>query len=60
MFMFVLYAVLFLGGLFMMGIAFDLPAWNGEVFIGGILVVCLALGMIIHARGNARITDKQG
>lgn len=59
MFMFVVYAVLFVGGLFMMGIAFDLPAWNGEVFIGGILVVCLALGMVIHARGNAHIRDRK-
>jgi small neutral amino acid transporter SnatA (MarC family) len=59
MFMFLAFAVLFLGGLVMMGISFELPEWNALVFIGGILVVSFAMGMIMHARGNAHIRDRK-
>lgn len=54
MFMFAVYIVLFVGGLVLMGIAHELPAWNAPVFIGGILAVSLAMGLVIHARGNAK------
>ncbi len=60
MFMFVVYLVLFVGGLVMMGIAHELPAWNAVVFVGGILTVSLAMGLVIHARGNARHGDSKG
>ncbi len=59
MFMFLVYVMLFLGGLVMMGIAHELPAWNGPVFVGGILAVSLAMGLVIHARGNAK-RDSRG
>lgn len=54
MFMFVVYCVLFVGGLVLMGIAHELPAWNGVAFTAGILAVSLAMGLIIHSRGNAK------
>lgn len=54
MFLFIVYGVLFLGGIVLMGIAHELPDWNGAVFLGGILAVSLAMGLIIHARGNAK------
>lgn len=42
--LFALYGVLFLGGMYLMGLAFNLPAFQGIVFGLGILMVCGALG----------------
>lgn len=48
--MFVLYMVLFLGGFYLFGAAFNAESWQGLIFIGGILVVSLAVGLLFHAR----------
>lgn len=52
MFKFALFVVLFLGGIFMLGIATELPAWQGAMFGGGILVVSLSMAVVIHAPSN--------
>ncbi|MET0673952.1 MAG: hypothetical protein ABWY37_10700 [Microbacterium pygmaeum] len=45
---FVVSFVLFIGGMFLFGFAFSLTAWQGPVFVGGILAVSLALAMPAH------------
>ena len=54
--LFALYGVLFLGGLYLMGLAFNLPAFQGLVFAIGILLVCGALGapMMANAIENRK------
>lgn len=48
--MFVLYMVLFLGGFYLFGAAFNAEAWQGPIFIAGILAVSLAVGLLFRAR----------
>lgn len=43
--MFVLYLVLFLGGMYLMGFAFNVAEYEGLVFIGGLLLTSLAVGL---------------
>ena len=53
MFKFVLFLVLFLGGIAMLGLAHELePLFAGLVFAGGILAVSLAMAVVIHAPSN--------
>ncbi|WP_431277942.1 hypothetical protein [Leifsonia poae] len=40
--------VLFLGGLLLMGIAVELPAWQALVFFSGIVAVALSFAIPIH------------
>jgi len=42
---FVLYLVLFLGGMYLMGFAFNVAEYEGLVFIGGLLLTSLAVGL---------------
>lgn len=49
---FIVFLVLFLGGIVLMGIAHELPAWQGAVFAGGILAVSLGMGLVIHSPSN--------
>jgi len=46
--------VLLLGGMFMVGFAFSLEAWQGLVFIGGILLISLALAISPHFMPRAK------
>jgi hypothetical protein len=39
---------LFLGGLLLMGIAIELPAWQALVFFAGIVAVALSFAIPIH------------
>ena len=41
--LFALYLILFLGGMFVMSLAFNVPAFQGVVFVIGILLVSAAL-----------------
>lgn len=50
---FILCFVLFLVGLFLLGVADALPGWQGIVFIGGILCVALSFGIPVHALGHS-------
>lgn len=47
--LFALYVVLFLGGMYVMGLSFNLPAFQGVVFVLGILLVSAALAAPITA-----------
>ena len=39
---------IFLLGLYLMGAAFYVPGYEGAVFIGGILCVCVGFGIPVH------------
>lgn len=55
---FIVFIVLFLGGFYLFGIAFDVPTAQGVVFSGGIILVSLALAYAMRQRGSAtRRTD---
>jgi hypothetical protein len=43
--LFALYGILLLGGIYVVGIAFSLPAFQGLVFIAGILLVAAAVSV---------------
>ncbi|HET6301831.1 hypothetical protein [Microbacterium sp.] len=47
--LFALYAVLFLGGMYLFGLSFNLEAFQGLVFVAGILLVSAALATPITA-----------
>lgn len=52
-FSFIVYVVLFLGGVILMGLAHDLPSFQALVFCGGLLSMCLALAWIMRQAGSA-------
>ncbi|WP_170285743.1 hypothetical protein [Microbacterium rhizomatis] len=43
--MFILYIVLFLGGMYLFGFAFTVDSWQGLIFFAGIVCVSLALAL---------------
>jgi len=51
--MFIVYLVLFLGGFYLFGAAFNAEAWQGLIFTAGILSVSLALGLLFHGHRKA-------
>ena len=53
---FIGFIVFFLGGIWLLGIAHELPDFQGLVFSGGVIAVCLALAIILHAPGGATRT----
>lgn len=53
MFNYVIFLVLFIGGIVVLGLAHELPAWQGVVFVAGILSISIALAVIVHAPGTA-------
>jgi len=50
---FIVFGVLFLGGIVLLGIAPGLPAMQGVVFTGGILSFSLGLAVMMTAAGGA-------
>ncbi|MBS1674176.1 MAG: hypothetical protein JSS74_09455 [Actinobacteria bacterium] len=50
---YIVYAVLFLGGFVLLGIAPGLPAWQGVAFTGGILLISIALAYMMREAGGA-------
>lgn len=54
MVLFVLYMILFVGGIVVMGFAFGLPAFQGVVFFLGLMMVCAAVAspMIVSSIEN--------
>ncbi|WP_375385151.1 hypothetical protein [uncultured Microbacterium sp.] len=43
--MFILYIVLFLGGMYLFGFAFTVDSWQGLIFFAGLMCVSLALAL---------------
>lgn len=51
---FLFFMILFLGGFWLLGIAHEMPeAFAALTFVGGILLVSLALAFILRQRGSA-------
>ncbi|WP_374009057.1 hypothetical protein [Leifsonia sp. LS-T14] len=50
---FILCFLLFLLGIFLLGLAVTLPAWEGLVFFVGILCISLSFGIPVHVLGHA-------
>jgi hypothetical protein len=48
--LFLVYVVLFLGGFYLFGAAFNAEAWQGLIFSAGIFAVSLALGLVVHSQ----------
>lgn len=46
--MFILYGILFLLGLYLFGVAFNVPEWGGVIFTAGILSISLAVALPMH------------
>jgi hypothetical protein len=44
--------ILFLVGLFLLGLAPTLPAWEGVVFFGGIVCIALSFGIPVGVLGH--------
>ncbi|MGO4681833.1 hypothetical protein [Microbacterium sp. 2MCAF23] len=50
---YIVFGILFLGGFALLGIAPGLPAWQGPVFVAGILAISLALAYMMREPGGA-------
>ncbi|MFE6733910.1 hypothetical protein [Microbacterium sp. NPDC057650] len=50
---FIAFIIMFVGGIYLLGAAFSLTAYQALVFIAGILLVSIALGMLMRQRGSA-------
>jgi hypothetical protein len=50
---YIVFGILFLGGIVVLGIAPGLPAWQGPAFIAGILLISLALAYMMREPGGA-------
>jgi len=50
---FIVFIILFVGGIFLFGIAHELPAAQGVVFTAGIIAVSLALAWAMRQAGSA-------
>jgi hypothetical protein len=50
---FILCFLLFLGGIFLLGMADTLPGWEGLTFFAGILCIALSFGIPVHVLGHA-------
>jgi hypothetical protein len=46
--MFIVYMVLFLGGMYLLGLAFTLTAWQALVFLAGLAAIMIALALIFR------------
>jgi len=51
---FTLALILLVGGMWLVGFAFALPAFQGLVFIVGVLVIALALAVPVHLLTRAK------
>ncbi|MFC4139121.1 MULTISPECIES: hypothetical protein [unclassified Microbacterium] len=50
---FIAFIIMFVGGIYLLGLSFGLEAFQGVVFVAGILIVSLALGLLMRQRGSA-------
>lgn len=58
--MFYVALVLLIAGMLAFGLAFSAPVLPGLVFIGGLLLVCIALGIALHTPGATRTDTWKG
>ncbi|WP_298039873.1 hypothetical protein [uncultured Microbacterium sp.] len=52
-FSFIIFLVLFLGGLLLMGYAFDIEGFEALMFCAGLTAVTLSMAWIMRERGSA-------
>jgi len=52
-FSFIVYVVLFLGGVLMMGLSFEVTGFEALTFCAGLLIFCLSLAWIMRQPGGA-------
>ncbi len=58
---FIVFLVLFLGGMWLLGAAWEMPAWQGVAFSAGIIMVSIAMAYVMRQRGSAtRRSDNWG
>lgn len=50
---FIIFIILFVGGIVLLGISWELPTAQGVVFSAGILAISLALAYAMRQRGSA-------
>lgn len=50
---FIIFLVLFVGGMVLMGISHGLPDFQALVFCAGLLAFCLSMAWIMRQRGSA-------
>lgn len=50
---FIVFIILFLGGIVLLGISWELPTAQGLVFSAGIIAISLALAYVMRQRGSA-------
>lgn len=55
--MYIIAMILFVGGVYLFGLAFQLPAFQAVVFFAGIVAVGLAMALPMYARSSARFDD---
>ncbi|MGX1791550.1 hypothetical protein ACWIDW_01170 [Microbacterium sp. NPDC055312] len=58
---FIVFLVLFMGGMWLLGAAWEMPAWQGVAFSAGIIMVSIAMAYVMRQRGSAtRRSDNWG
>ncbi|WP_102193248.1 hypothetical protein [Microbacterium aurantiacum] len=50
---FILFLILFLGGIWLMGLAQSLEDFQAIIFIAGLLIMCLSLAFMMRQGGSA-------
>lgn len=50
---FILFLVLFLGGIWLMGLAQSLEDFQAIIFVAGLLIMCLSLAFMMRQGGSA-------
>lgn len=50
--LYALYLIFLIGGMFLVGIAFSLPAFQALVFVAGVLIIAAAVAVPITAGAN--------
>ncbi|MFY9712018.1 MAG: hypothetical protein WAK00_00965 [Microbacterium sp.] len=56
-FNYILFLVLFIGGIVLLGIAHELPTMQAPVFVAGILAISLAMASAMHAPSTSTRRD---
>ena len=50
---FIFFLILFLGGIWLLGLAQTIEEFQAIVFVAGILIICLSLAFVMRQRGSA-------
>jgi hypothetical protein len=57
---FIAFIIMFVGGIYLLGAAFSLTAFQALVFILGLLLVSAAMGLLMRQRGSATRRSNNG